>query len=114
MKNLTLLRQWYYLPEQKELDSHIYGYVEGSLNIWTGLTGSGKSTYIIGSCINESINNGYNTFIYSGELTKSQLKNWVILQLAGREILLNGIMEKINLKHIQLHMKHSATIEENI
>ncbi len=68
----------------KELDSHIYGYIEGSLNIWTGFTGSGKSTYIIKSCINEAIDAGYGTFIYSGELTSSQLKNWVILQLAGR------------------------------
>lgn len=68
----------------KDLDSHIYGYVEGTLNIWTGRTGSGKSTYIIGSCINEAIHNGYGTFIYSGELTQSQLKNWVMLQMAGR------------------------------
>jgi twinkle protein len=69
----------------KDLDRHIYGYVEGTLNIWTGKTSSGKSTYIIKSCINEAINKGYGTFIYSGELTSSQLKNWVILQLAGRE-----------------------------
>ncbi len=69
----------------KDLDSHIYGYVEGTLNIWTGKTGSGKSTYIIGSCINEAINSDHGTFIYSGELTSSQLKNWVILQIAGRE-----------------------------
>jgi hypothetical protein len=68
----------------KDLDSHIYGYVEGTLNIWTGKTGSGKSTYIIGSCINEAISSGYGTFIYSGELTSSQLKNWVVLQMAGR------------------------------
>ncbi len=72
----------------KELDSHIYGYVEGSLNVWTGRTGGGKSTYIIQSCINEAINIGEPTFVYSGELTSSQLKNWVILQLAGREHLI--------------------------
>ena len=68
----------------KELDSYIYAYIEGTLNIWTGRTGGGKSTYIIQSCLNEAIDKGYPTFVYSGELTKSQLKNWVILQLAGR------------------------------
>ena len=68
----------------KDLDAKIYGHVEGTLSVWTGKTGSGKSTYIIKSCINEAINNGYSTFVYSGELTKSQLKNWIILQLAGR------------------------------
>jgi hypothetical protein len=71
-----------------DLDSHIYGYVEGTLNIWTGRTGGGKSTYIIESCINEAIDLGYPTFVYSGELTSSQLKNWVILQLAGRDHLI--------------------------
>jgi len=68
-----------------ELSAHIFGYVEGTLNVWTGRTGGGKSTYIIQSCINEAINVGEPTFVYSGELTSSQLKNWVILQLAGRE-----------------------------
>ena len=78
----------------KELDSHIFGYIEGSLNIWTGRTGGGKSTFIIQSCLNEAINVGEPTFIYSGELTKEQLKNWIILQLAGRDHIIqwdNGV-----------------------
>jgi twinkle protein len=67
-----------------DLDNYIYGFVEGSLNIWTGKTGSGKSSLLLQSCLNESLNSGYGTFIFSGELTSSQLKTWVISQLAGR------------------------------
>lgn len=67
-----------------ELDNHIYGYVEGTLNIWTGKTGGGKSSFILQSCMAESLNKEYGTFIFSGELTTSQLKTWVVSQLAGR------------------------------
>ena len=58
-----------------DLDNYIYGYVAGTLNIWTGRTGSGKSTYILQSCINQAVNNGYKTFVFSGELTTPQLKS---------------------------------------
>lgn len=72
----------------KDLDAHIFGYIEGTLNVWTGRTGGGKSTFIIQSCLNEAINIGEPTFVYSGELTKEQLKGWVMLQLAGRDHLI--------------------------
>jgi hypothetical protein len=68
-----------------ELDQHIYGHILSTLNIWTGRTGGGKSTYLIGSCVLPVIDANESTFIYSGELTASQLKNWVMLQLAGRK-----------------------------
>lgn len=77
-----------------DLDNYIYGYVEGSLNVWTGKTGGGKSSFLLQSCLNESLNKGYDTFILSGELTSSQLKTWVISQLAGRTHMIewdNGI-----------------------
>ena len=71
-----------------ELDNYIYGYVMGTLNIWTGRTGSGKSTLIAQSCINQAIDNGYKAFVFSGELTTPQLKSWIITQLAGRKHLI--------------------------
>jgi twinkle protein len=67
-----------------DLDNYIFGYVEGSLNIWTGRTGGGKSSFILQSCLDESLNSGYSTFMFSGELTPPQLKSWVVSQLAGR------------------------------
>jgi hypothetical protein len=62
---------------------------ENCINITSN---SGKSTYILQSCINEAIDNGYPSFIFSGELTKSQIKNWTLSQLAGR----NHVIEKDN------------------
>lgn len=67
----------------RALDSHIYSHVMGSFNIWTGYTGHGKSTVLNQSCIAEPLEQGYSIFLFSGELGKGQLKNWVLTPLAG-------------------------------
>ncbi len=77
-----------------DLDNHIYGHIMSTLNIWTGKTGSGKSVYLINSCIIPAIDQGIPTFIYSGELTTGQLKNWITLPAAGRQHIIewdNGV-----------------------
>jgi hypothetical protein len=66
------------------IDNKIYGNVEGTLTLYSGTTGSGKSLYTTLTCINEPINQGMPVFLYSGELPNPQVKNWVIRQLAGR------------------------------
>jgi replicative DNA helicase len=68
----------------KTLDKWIYKFFFGCLSIITGINGSGKSVLINQMCICEPINQGYDVFVFSGELTKPQLKNWIELNFAGR------------------------------
>ena len=65
------------------LDRWIHGFVLGTVNIVTGINGSGKSTFIDQACICEPLEQGYKTFIFSGELTKPQLRNWIESPMAG-------------------------------
>jgi replicative DNA helicase len=65
------------------LDKWIAGFVLGSVDIITGISGSGKSTLINEMCVAEPLQQGYKTFIYSGELPAGQLKNWIEFPLAG-------------------------------
>lgn len=65
------------------LDKWIAGFVLGSVDIITGISGSGKSTLINEMCVAEPLEQGYKTFIYSGELPAGQLKNWIEFPLAG-------------------------------
>ena len=67
------------------LDKFIGGWFLGTLNVITGINGSGKSTFINQSCVCESVNQGYKTFVMSGELTKQQLRNWIEYPMAGKE-----------------------------
>jgi twinkle protein len=68
-----------------DLDSHIFGYIGGTLNIWTGRTAGGKSTFILQSCVLEVVNNDSGVFVFSGELTNPQFKSWVLQQFSGRD-----------------------------
>jgi len=68
-----------------ELDKLIYGQIEGTLNIWSGYTGQGKTVVIVQSAIIESVENGHKVFVFSGELEGGQLKNWLIKPWAGEK-----------------------------
>lgn len=65
------------------LDKTITGLVMGCLNIITGYNGSGKSTLINQICVAEAIEQGFKTFIFSGELTHSNLKYWLYSTLVN-------------------------------
>ncbi len=69
----------------KELDSHIHKFFFGCLSIITGINGSGKSVWVNQTCICEPINQGYDCFVFSGELTKPQLRSWLEYNFAGRK-----------------------------
>lgn len=66
------------------LDKTIGGLFLGQLVLLTGKSGHGKSTFasMVGC---EALNQGYKCFFYSGELSKQQFKNWISLQLAGKD-----------------------------
>lgn len=79
----------YRLPKLKtslpELDKTLSGGLYfGQLILLTGKRGEGKSTFM-SQIIAESLNQGHPVLAYSGELTDYHFKNWLDLQLAGRE-----------------------------
>lgn len=67
------------------LDRQIYGYIDGSLNIWTAKSGTGKSTMISQSVVLEAIDRGETVFWFNAESTTSQMLNWIVSQAAGRQ-----------------------------
>lgn len=69
----------------QELDKYIYKIVAGTLSIWTGVNSSGKSVLTNQIAICESLNQGYDVFSFSGELSKPLLKNWIERTMAGTE-----------------------------
>lgn len=69
----------------EDLDSKIYKLVFGTVNIITGKSGEGKSVFVnqIGIC--QALNQGYDVFVFSGELPAPNLKDWVEINMIGRD-----------------------------
>ena len=67
-----------------KLDWAIRGLREGSVTIWTGKSGHGKST-LSGQFILQAIEQGRTACVYSGELSKEEFQEWINLQCAGSE-----------------------------
>ena len=72
----------------ERIDDKIIGMPLGSLNVITGRTGEGKSTILNQFFIGESIRQGYKVFLFSGELTESNAKGWLLDTLANEDDLL--------------------------
>lgn len=76
----------YKLPKIKtnipEIDKIIGGLYFGNVTLLTGKRGEGKSTFM-SQLIVEAIEQGYPSFVYSGELTDYHFKRWIDLQAAG-------------------------------
>jgi len=66
------------------LDSSIRGFALGELSVWSGGNASAKSTFLNQMAL-EAINQNYNVAIYSGELTSKRLMQWLFLQAAGKD-----------------------------
>lgn len=68
----------------KDLDNKIFGgTILQQLSILTGRPASGKST-LLNTVLLSSIQQGYPTAIFSGELPNQLLKSWITLPAAGR------------------------------
>lgn len=65
------------------LDKAIDKFYVGTTNIITGITSSGKSSFL-STLICQSVEQGYPCFVYSGELSNPSLKNWVDSVFAGQ------------------------------
>lgn len=75
-----------------ELDGVIGGLFEGQYILLTGKRGEGKSTFM-SQLVCEAIDQGINTLVYSGELPNTMFKNWLDIQLAGRNYLLKRTLD---------------------
>lgn len=66
------------------LDDAIGGLRMGAITVFTGKSGSGKST-ITGELLLNAIEQGYNVCAYSCELGAAEFQNWINLQAAGSD-----------------------------
>jgi twinkle protein len=57
----------------------------GTVVIVTGTRGSGKSSLINQIFVSEALNQNFDIFLYSGELSPQVLKHWIDINLAGEE-----------------------------
>lgn len=69
----------------KAIDEAIVGMVMGSLNVFTGFNGSGKSTMLNQILIGEAMAQGFKCFLFSGELTKENVRYWLMQTIANEE-----------------------------
>lgn len=67
-----------------KLDYAVRGLREGDISIFTGKPGHGKST-LFGLFALQAVEQGKTVCMYSGELTKEGLQEWINLQCAGSE-----------------------------
>ena len=64
------------------LDKELMRLFYGTLTVVTGLPGSGKSS-ILSQLIANALEQDVNTWMFSGELSESMVKNWSVYVLAG-------------------------------
>lgn len=67
----------------------------GQLILLSGERGDGKSTFM-SQLIVEATEQGYVSFVYSGELMDYYFKRWIDMQIAGRKEIPNPIINKLN------------------
>lgn len=67
-----------------DLDHALRGLREGSVTVWTGKAGNGKSTLSSLFAL-QAIEQGKRVCVYSGELSKEEFQEWVNLQCAGSD-----------------------------
>ena len=91
----------------RKMDDRIVGIPLGSLNVITGRTGEGKSTILNQFFIGESIKQGYKVFLFSGELTESNAKGWLLDTLANED----DLLEFTNKKGIKYKKLSSNAVE---
>jgi len=87
----------------KPVDKTIYKFFFGSTVLVTGKKGSGKSTLLNQCFICEPLNQGHDVFIFSGELGKKVVRNWLELTMIGGE--------KIRMKGDFVHVVDKSSLK---
>lgn len=83
-----------------EIDSLVGGICLGGLTVITGKAGEGKSTFA-SQILAYAVNQDYKCMAYSGELPNGIFKDWLYLQIAGKE-------------HIHVNDKKESKIEADV
>lgn len=90
-----------------ELDNIIYKFLFGSVITVTGARGNGKSSLVNQLFVCEALDQGYDSFIFSGELSPSVLKSWISLTMIGPE----NVTMKSKLIH-QIHQEPKRRMQD--
>ena len=77
--NTAKIRSWF-----RPITKFTQYYQFGDCVIVSGKTGSGKSTFLSLE-VNNFLEQGYQVASFSGELSNSQFKSWLYLQMAGKD-----------------------------
>lgn len=67
----------------KDLDNALDKFYCGTTTILTGVAGAGKSS-LISTLVCQALDQGFPSFVYSGELSNQSLKNWIASVHAGQ------------------------------
>jgi len=78
-----------------KINEAINGLQLGNFILLTGYSGAGKST-LINQLILESIENGYNAYLYSGELPNMKTKTWILKTASGEHNMITKFSYKYN------------------
>lgn len=80
----------------EEIDKMLSGGMHlGQLILLTGKRGDGKSTFM-SQLIANATDQGYASFVYSGELVDFYFKRWIDMQMAGKRQLSNNVISELN------------------
>ena len=69
-----------------DIDKRIVGFAEGEISVWSGLNGSGKSSFLTQQIL-EYAEQGIKTVLFSGEMQDYVIQNSLIKMVAGKKAL---------------------------
>ncbi len=79
----------------RSLDEKIGGFNKGEMTVWSGGNASGKST-LVSQVGLAAVTEGYKVAMFSGEMTASRVREWVLLQAAGPNFVMQ---DRLNVNH---------------
>lgn len=69
------------------IDKRIVGFAEGEISVWSGLNGSGKSSFLVQQIL-EYADQKIKTVLFSGEMQDYVIQNSLVKMVAGKEALI--------------------------
>lgn len=72
-----------------DFDRKVGGLAKGEISLASGLRGAAKSTWL-SQIVLTAVDRGFNTLVYSGELRSDRFLNWLYLQAAGKDFVMQS------------------------
>ncbi len=69
------------------IDKRIVGFAEGEISVWSGLNGSGKSSFLVQQIL-EYADQKVKTVLFSGEMQDYVIQNSLVKMVAGKNVLI--------------------------